>query len=162
VPRGPKPGTDGARKKDRPKTGRLTEGRPKPPAELAGEARAEWERVTAELESAGLLCRVDRAALVELCRSWADLVECRRVLAAEGRVLKTPIQTSKGDKIGERVTRHPMVIVLNDAFKRWSALAKEYGLTALSRLRMQVETGEEDPAEEDELMRILRGDEAAA
>jgi phage terminase small subunit len=53
------------------------------------------------------------------------------------------------------------VIVLDDAFKRWVALAKEYGLTALSRLKMQLETGAEaDP--EDELVRILRGEETAA
>src|SRR5438309_572314 len=83
--------------KDRPKSGRLTEGRPKPPADLAGEARAEWDRLTAELEAAGLLCRVDRSALVELCRSWADVVECRRIIAAEGRLIRTPIQTSKGE-----------------------------------------------------------------
>lgn len=162
--RGPEPGSDSAHKRQaRPKQPLpgLGAGRPKRPADLKGEARAEWNRLVPELEAAGLLCKVDRAALVELCRSWADLVDARQILAAEGTVVETPIQSARGEVIGDRVSRHPAVMVLNDAFKRWSTLAKEYGLTAAGRLRMKLGGGDAGEGE-DELLRILRGDDADA
>lgn len=43
---------------------------PNPPDHLAGEALAEWQRITAELHSLGLVSAIDRAALVLYSESW--------------------------------------------------------------------------------------------
>ncbi len=50
----------------------FTTGAPPCPSHLAGEARAEWRRVTKELLAAGVLCKADRAVLVAYCEAWAD------------------------------------------------------------------------------------------
>lgn len=140
----------------RPNRGRgaLTAARPKPPNDLKGEARAEWDRLVPELEEAGLLARVDRAALSEMCRAWGDIQQLRAMIAEDGPILKAPIQTAKGEKIGTKFTRHPASLSLAEAFKRWAYLAAQYGLTAASRMRMHI-GAEAEVGEEDELLKIL-------
>ena len=49
-------------------------GRPSKPKCLTGEAAAEWKRVVPELESSGLLAKIDRPALTGYCISWAAVV----------------------------------------------------------------------------------------
>lgn len=48
---------------------------PSIPAHLSKEARKEWKRITVELESLGLISRLDRAALAIYCQTWARLVQ---------------------------------------------------------------------------------------
>jgi P27 family predicted phage terminase small subunit len=44
--------------------------KPKPPADLTGEALCEWNRVTDELLKLNLLETTDRALLTLYCRTW--------------------------------------------------------------------------------------------
>lgn len=44
------------------------------PKYLWPEARREWKRVSAELEDAGLVAKVDRAQLALYCQAWARMV----------------------------------------------------------------------------------------
>src|SRR5687768_15051802 len=44
------------------------------PKHLWPEARREWKRVSAELEDAGLVAKIDRAALALYCQAWARMV----------------------------------------------------------------------------------------
>lgn len=44
------------------------------PKHLWPEARKEWKRISAELEDAGLVARVDRAQLAMYCQAWARMV----------------------------------------------------------------------------------------
>ena len=53
----------------------LPPGVPEPPEWLEGEARAEFDRVVAELGGTGLLCRADRGALAVYCSLWAEFVQ---------------------------------------------------------------------------------------
>lgn len=48
---------------------------PEPPEWLEGEARAEFDRVVAELGGTGLLCRADRGSLAVYCCLWAEFVK---------------------------------------------------------------------------------------
>lgn len=53
---------------------------PRPPADLDGEALAEWKRVVPELESLGLVTVLDRAYLVAYCEAWSTFCLARRAL----------------------------------------------------------------------------------
>jgi P27 family predicted phage terminase small subunit len=62
---------------------------------LSAEAAAEWDRVAGELDDAGALALVDRAALAAYCLAWAELVAATRLLDAEGRIITEPIQSTR-------------------------------------------------------------------
>lgn len=53
----------------------FTRGCPVPPKSLTGEALAEWNRITAELDHAGLLTTADRSELAAYCDAWADFTQ---------------------------------------------------------------------------------------
>src|SRR4051812_36960048 len=63
-------------------------GLPSCPTWLAAEGKAEWRRIAAQLDGAGLLTTADRAALAALCDAWADYVlaagEVKKALKADG------------------------------------------------------------------------------
>ena len=66
-------------------------GRPSCPAWVSKEGRAEWRRVTRELEALGLLARIDQATLACYCQSVAEV---RIATVTEGdldRQLKTAV-----------------------------------------------------------------------
>lgn len=50
------------------------------PAWIWPEAKKEWKRITVELEHYGLVSKLDRAALVLYCQSWAQMVWAERQL----------------------------------------------------------------------------------
>lgn len=102
-------------------------GSPSPPSWLSREARAEWKRIVPALQSIGLLCTVDRAALAILCQSWADYREADRKLKEEGLVVKT--------KTASRP--NPLLAVRDQAFHQWAKLAAQFGLSPSARARLK-------------------------
>ena len=63
---------------------------PKCPAWLSREAKREWKRLVPFLEQAGLLTQIDRAAFAGYCQSYADWVDAKAHIAAEGSTFETP------------------------------------------------------------------------
>jgi P27 family predicted phage terminase small subunit len=124
--------------------GRVRKGVPDRPPELTGEAAAEWDRVAPELDAAGLLAVTDRGILAALCLTYQDMLACRDTIAREGRYLTVPIQTSKGEVTGEKTVTHPAVKDLAEACKRYATIAKELGVTAASRARLEGDGGDGD------------------
>lgn len=61
---------------------------PDVPAHLSFDARKEWRRITVELESVGLISRLDRAALAIYCQTWGRLVLAEKALAAKQKQAK--------------------------------------------------------------------------
>lgn len=108
---------------------------PLKPDTLTAEAAAEWDRIVPELEAVGMLTTVDRAALILYCESWAEYQAAGRVLQAENRILAVPIQSSRGEVVGERQELHPAVKLQREAFDRVVRLLKEFGLTPAARDR---------------------------
>jgi phage terminase small subunit len=49
---------------------------------LIAEAKKEWRRITPELQSLGLIARIDRAALALYCQAYARWVWCEERLQA--------------------------------------------------------------------------------
>lgn len=71
------------------------------PKHLWPEARKEWKRISAELEDAGLVAKVDRSQLALYCQAWARMVWHegmfkRSIDAAEaGRVAFEKVEAEK-------------------------------------------------------------------
>lgn len=61
---------------------------PAAPVHLSLEAKKEWSRITIELESLGLVSRLDRAALAIYCQTWGRLVMTEKALAAKQKQAK--------------------------------------------------------------------------
>ena len=60
-------------------------GRPEPPDFLpTSEAREEWHRITEEMDAAGTLAKVDRAAIAEYCIAWAESRHAERMITEHG------------------------------------------------------------------------------
>lgn len=100
------------------------------PPHLQGEAKAEWRRITRELESMRVLSRVDRASLAAYCQAWARWVEAEQMVVQKGTVVKSP----SGYPI-----QNPYLAVANKALEQVIKIAAEFGLTPVSRARVKVE-----------------------
>lgn len=100
---------------------------PECPAVLAGEAKAEWDRIVPELLVAGLLARLDRAALAAYCSAYARWVEAELALRTHGVLIKAP-------------SGYPMVspylTVANKAMEQMTRLLVEFGMSPSSRSRV--------------------------
>lgn len=101
------------------------------PRHLKAEGKAEWKRITSELESMGILGTVDRAALTLYIHSWqiwiesADKVNTLGVIVAAPKT-KVPMQ-------------NPYLSIANKAHEQIAKLLVEFGLTPSSRTRMKLE-----------------------
>lgn len=111
---------------------------PRCPKHLDGEARREWRRVAGELYEAGLLTRVDRAALAAYCQAWARWVEAEGKVRELGAVVKT---TNGG------LMQNTWLGVANRALDEMRRFMVEFGMTPSSRARVKVESPEPDLAE---------------
>lgn len=58
---------------------------PEPPDWLDEEARTEWNRVVPDLESMGLLSRIDRSALAAYCSVWSKYVVAETMVSDDWR-----------------------------------------------------------------------------
>lgn len=102
-------------------------GVPEPPEWLAGDALAEWKRIVPQLVAAGLLTRLDRAALASYCSAWGDLCEANRTLQQFG----STYITERGV-----IVLHPMLKVVERSRQALRAFASEFGLTPSARTRV--------------------------
>ena len=111
------------RKKPNPIT--PTKGRPAPPAQLTGEARAEWDRVCDELDQMGTLCTSDRSVISLYVKSWESWMHAQESLTKSGGPIvlaktKVPMQ-------------NPWVSIARQAHEQAVKLLGELGLTPRSR-----------------------------
>jgi P27 family predicted phage terminase small subunit len=117
------------------------EGTPRRPEWLSRAAATEWTRIVPELEAAGLLSLVDRAALAAYCQAWAELQETTKIIEAEGRIYKEPIQSAAGKIVGHKLKAHPVVRLQRDAFNRVRQYVLEFGFTPAARARISTAGG---------------------
>lgn len=111
---------------------------PEPPIELDADALAEWDRLAPQLFRYGLLTHVDRGALAVCCAAYGTWVQAERELKrlreekpdTLGGMLDT---TSNGNRI-----QHPVMGVRNTAMREYMRVAGEFGLTPVSRTRINV------------------------
>ena len=105
---------------------------------LKGEAAAEWRRIVPQLAARGIVSGLDRGPLAGLCQSWSIYYESTRKVSA---------LLARTDADAMEVRRYSATA--EQALKAYSATAREYGLTAASRARLNMDEKptEADPAE---------------
>lgn len=101
------------------------------PAHLDDEAKIEWDRISQELETLGLLTSIDRAALAAYCHAWSTWVEAVEKLQSMGKIIKAPS--------GYPMV-NPYVAIHNKALDYLHKFAVEFGLTPASRSRISVQS----------------------
>lgn len=118
-------------------------GHPACPPHLKGEARAEWDRITDELDQMGLLTTADRPGLALYCSAWARWIEAEGKVAELGLMVAAPkTKTPMGN---------PYLSISNKAHEQMLKLLTEYGLTASSRTRIRINRPEDSGEQMDDL-----------
>lgn len=108
---------------------------PLPPAQLVGEALAEWGRIVPELDRLGLLTVVDRAYLVAYCEAWATFDAARQAIAEYG-----PLVAGRDGGM----VKNPAAQIMKDAADMMLKFGSRFGLSPADRTRLHV------PVEADE------------
>jgi P27 family predicted phage terminase small subunit len=77
--------------------------------------------------AAGLLTKLDRAALVGYCIAWGQWSEALDALRSHGTLVKSP---------SGYPMQSPYVAIANKAFEQWSRMLAEFGMSPSSRSRV--------------------------
>lgn len=112
------------------------------PRWLSAAARAEWRRVSGELQACGLLTVVDRAALEAYCQLYARWREAEAVVKREGLTFVAP---------SGFVMQRPEVGIAAASLKLMRGYMTEFGMTPSSRSRVTTVK----PTEEKSLIEML-------
>lgn len=113
---------------------------PEPPDTLNETALTEWKRVTPLLAEVGLIAQLDRAIIAAYCQAWARWIECERMLATTGLIVKAP---------NGYPMYSPYLSASNKALDQVRQLAEQIGLSGSSRSRIRAADADAglDPAE---------------
>ena len=124
-------------------------GAPEKPADLVGEASAEWDRMVARLSACKTLTAVDDAALASYCRLHADATRLQTALDALDSPFFSKVSVD-GAGIEHREPKvHPGFAQLRSYRQALRQYLVEFGLTPSSRSRVKVaDVGETDPLAE--------------
>lgn len=103
---------------------------PEPPDHLLPEALAEWHRLASELESLGLISKIDRAAFAVYCQAYGRWVQCENKLAELGE--KGMVETTpSGYK-----QQGTWLQISNRAVEQMKSFLTEFGMTPSARSRV--------------------------
>jgi P27 family predicted phage terminase small subunit len=108
---------------------------PEPPPDLSPGAAAHWHVVGKMLEEAGLVTALDSLMLRLLCESAAMYVEAHDQVRNHGFTETT----DKGN-----VIQNPVVGVRNKLWTQVYTMAKQFGMTPVSRTGLHAESKQED------------------
>jgi P27 family predicted phage terminase small subunit len=112
---------------------------PNAPTHLSAEAQKEWRRIGHDLLDAGLMSKIDRAALASYCQSWARWVEAETQLKKHGPIVKSP----SGYPI-----QNPWLSIANKAMAQMLKVLPEFGMTPSSRSRIRIDGQQADDLED--------------
>jgi P27 family predicted phage terminase small subunit len=97
------------------------------PPELGPLARQEWDRVTGELNTMGILSSLDRGPLAAYCVAYALWIEATEAVQKYGAMVKSP----NGYPL-----QSPYLSVANKQADTMVQIASEFGFTPASRSRI--------------------------
>ena len=107
-----------------------TKGHPACPIHLTGEARAEWNRLTDELDSMGLLSTADRGVIALYCISWQRWCKAETQLNSMGEIVAAPKTKSP--------MQNPWLSIANKAHEQCHKLMAEIGLSPSARTKIKM------------------------
>lgn len=134
----------GIRRKDRlptrePKPKRMI---PSPPAHLSPAAAIAWGSMSARFDRLGVLTENEVEALEQLCENYAEIVDLRQDIFANGRFEK--VRTTAGEVLDRPRAQY---MALRDAEKRFQSKMNDFGMTPSARSRVTAATDDDaDPA----------------
>ena len=109
---------------------------PLPPPELSDDAKVEWGRISEEAYRLGLLTKLDRGALAELCQHYGRWIQAERALGVMARSDPQThgllIKTKSGN-----VIQNPLVGIANVAAREYRAACADFGFNPSSRSRIR-------------------------
>ena len=108
---------------------------PQPPKELSAAALAEWHSIVPKLFSAGLLTKLDGAALAAYCQNYADWLEAVEKVREAGAVVKAP----SGYPI-----LNPYVGIASRAQAAMVRMLMQFGMSPASRSSAKAEKKDEN------------------
>jgi P27 family predicted phage terminase small subunit len=114
------------------------------PADIESDAKEYMNNVLKKLEENGVLDSVDSAALTMLARNYSTFIKASKQLEKEGLTFTN----SRGS-----ITVHPAIKIANDAQTKAMKVMSEFGLTAKSRTKLNINREEDSPFEA-----FVRGD----
>lgn len=122
--------------------GKSATGTPQPPADLRGEAFAEWCRVTDFLQRTGHIEKIDHAALVVYCSAWGMFDAARKQFEEYG-----PLTVGRDGGF----VKNPAAQIMTDASKIMAQYGAKFGFTPRDRVTLGMTSGEDESSIEDAL-----------
>lgn len=112
---------------------------PSCPAHLDDSGKVAWGRLSVLLDRMGVLTEADGFALERLCDCYTDILECRQLIAENGRTYTVATQT------GEILIKgNPAVAQLRAADAQFKSYLIEFGLTPAARSKVNVDPDGDD------------------
>lgn len=102
------------------------------PEHLDDAGQAAFSRLAALLDAMGVLTLADALALERLADIYSEILECRELIARDGRTYRTV--TQQGDTL---IKGNPAVGQLHAADVRFRAYLIEFGLTPSARAKVE-------------------------
>lgn len=114
---------------------------PSPPEHLSDAAKVAWGKASVILDRMAVLTEADGIALEEVVETYAELVECRKILREAQRVYE-----GGSEEKGVILRPHPIVSQISDASRRLGFWLTKFGMTPADRSRVSSvgEDGEKD------------------
>jgi P27 family predicted phage terminase small subunit len=121
------------RSKRNPREPRPEPGRPRCPRWLDKEAKAMWRRLVPQLDTMGVLTRVDGNALARYCSLWSRWKKAEEFLMERGDVYLAKDQNGQV----KDVKPYPQVRIAAQLSEQLLRLEAQFGLTPASRARLE-------------------------
>lgn len=112
---------------------------PRPPAALSEVSQDAYDFITTRLHNMGIVSELDGFALQMLADAWEDYISARNVIREKGPTYTT--ETAGGDLM---FRPRPEMAMMTNAWDRVKKMLSEYGLTAASRAKINVQEQVED------------------
>src|SRR5262245_41406409 len=125
---------------------------PRCPAWLDEEGKRVWKQIVPQLAAMGVIGTIDTQAIVRYCQLWVRWRRAEEFLSKHGDVFA--IKDEEG-KI-KYLQQFPQAGIANQLAMQLMRLEQEFGMTASSRTRLHVETGQE----QDEFESFLKSNRA--
>jgi len=116
---------------------------PEMPEGLCELAQQEWKAMVPQLETMGMISRIDGKALAAYCQTYARWIQAEDEVQRLGIMIEEHVVIA-GEEIGSNYKRNPAIGISNEALKLMKSFLIEFGMTPASRSRIRIDKPKED------------------